>query len=178
MGSWPSKVRKSSNKSVNPSSRSDKEECGEVNHNGTVNHQNHDRHLTSQDSTTPERQTTHPKTQLNQLACRGKKQCSIPFLHPFEILTDDSLNYAVFALLTYRPYLQLFNMVMDWSPVHALPVKTAQINQRYKILFRMSSIESTAIYIPTLLMPSLFYWHAVVFSQKPKLTSTQRGEWQ
>ena len=47
-------------------------------------------------------------------------------------------------------------MVMDWSPVHALPVKTAQINQRYKILFRMSSIESTAIYIPTLLMPSLF----------------------
>ena len=123
MGSWPSKVRKSSNKSVNPSSRSDKEECGEVNHNGTVNHQNHDRHLTSQDSTTPERQTAHPKTQLNQLACRGRKQCSIPFLHPFEILTDGSLNYAVFALLTYRPYLQLFNMVMDWSPVHALPVK-------------------------------------------------------
>ena len=78
------------------------------------------------------------------------------FPYPFEILTDDSLNYAVFALLTYRPYLQLFNMVMDWSPVHALPVKTAQINQRYKILFRMSSIESTAIYIPTLLMPSLF----------------------
>ena len=113
MGSWPSKVRKSSNKSVNPSSRSDKEECGEVNHNGTVNHQNHDRHLTSQDSTTPERQTAHPKTQLNQLACRGRKQCSIPFLHPFEILTDGSLNYAVFALLTYRPYLQLFNMVMD-----------------------------------------------------------------
>ena len=113
MGSWPSKVRKSSNKSVNPSSRSDKEECGEVNHNGTVNHQNHDRHLTSQDSTTPERQTAHPKTQLNQLACRGRKQCSIPFLHPFEILTDGSLNYAVFALLTYRPYLQLLNMVMD-----------------------------------------------------------------
>ena len=113
MGSWPSKVRKPPIKSVNPSSRSGKEQCGEVNRNGTVNHQNHDRHLTSQDSTTPERQTTHPKTQLNQLACRGKKQCSIPFLHPFEILTDDSLNYAVFALLTYRPYLQLFNMVMD-----------------------------------------------------------------
>lgn len=98
MGSRPSKVRKSSIKSVNPSSRSDKEQCGEVNRNGL--------NLTSQDSTTPERQTAHPKTQLNQLACRGKKQCSIPFLHPFEILTDDSLNYAVFALLTYRPYLQ------------------------------------------------------------------------
>ena len=77
-------MRKSSIKSVNTSSRSDKEQCGEVNRNGTVNHQNHDRHLTSQDSTTPERQTAHPKTQLNQLACRGKKQCSIPYIVAIE----------------------------------------------------------------------------------------------
>ncbi|CAH3128692.1 unnamed protein product [Pocillopora meandrina] len=74
MGSRPSKVRKPPIKSVNPSSRSDKEECGEVNRNGSVNHQNHDRHLTSQDSTTPERQTAHPKTQLNQPACRGERK--------------------------------------------------------------------------------------------------------
>ena len=65
MGSRPSKVWKSSIKSENPSPRSDKE--------------NHDKIVPNEESTTLERQTTHPKTQLKQPVCQGRKLCSTPF---------------------------------------------------------------------------------------------------
>lgn len=74
MGYVQSKARKSPIKSTNPSPCSDNENFEELNHQGTVNDQDHCRHPTKPYSTTPERQIPHPKTQLSQSARQGERE--------------------------------------------------------------------------------------------------------